>query len=130
MGAADSAISAQSRAGVSGQQPPPAAAMGAPTAGLPICSVAFRSALLLTLQHEWIARLNPGGLIARWIVMENSPLDDPFRLSKHDARFHVQPGAKRPQGVEHPASHQHAKALNRALSLVDTRHVLIVDPDF
>jgi hypothetical protein len=92
--------------------------------------VAFRSSELLAVQHEWLDRLNRGRPIARWIVMENSALEDPFRLSKHDQRFHVLPGAKRPQGVEHPASHQHAKALNRALPLIDTRYLLVIDPDF
>lgn len=95
---------------------------------LTICTVAYQSRHLLHLQRDLLARLNPG-LEPRWIVVDNTPGQNPLRVSK-GGRFDLLPGVKRPRLAKGFASLQHGKALNRALRSVDTRYVMILDPDF
>lgn len=100
------------------------------SAELTICSVAYQSQGLLDINHALVTRLNGPAELARWVVVENTPITEPSRLSKSDPRFELILGVKRPSVEDGPASLQHGKALNRALEPVKTRFVLLLDPDF
>jgi len=97
---------------------------------LTVCSVAYRSQELLDLNYELARRLNPSRRTGRWVVVDNTPSDEPGRISKSDPRFERLLGVKRPQVEDGQASLQHGKALNRAVEAVKTRFLLIIDPDF
>src|SRR2546426_5675187 len=96
---------------------------------LTISSVSYHSKDLLELNYQLASRLNPG-FSFRWVVVENTPVDDENRFLKTDSRFEVRAGVERPPPHEGRASYHHGRALNRALKEVASRFLLVLDPDF
>lgn len=95
---------------------------------LTICSVSYNSSAFLIENFDLVQRLNPGQQIS-WIVAENSPSGSQKKL--FDDHFRVIEGTKPVEPTMHAyASYHHAGSLNKTLSLIDTRFVLFVDPDF
>jgi hypothetical protein len=99
------------------------------TAPLTICSVSFHGAPYLNLSEKLTRVLNPGEAVKRWVVVENTPAGEASRVRKSDSRFDLLPGVKPVEG-KGKGSYQHGKALNRALAGIDTRFLLLLDPDF
>ena len=96
---------------------------------LTICSVSFRSKRYLELNWELVKNLNPNQQLT-WIVIENTPPESSDRLNIHSTHFLVSEGYGLDTSQLWPASYHHGIALNRALSLVNTRFALLLDPDF
>ncbi|MGE5027695.1 MAG: glycosyltransferase family 2 protein [Betaproteobacteria bacterium] len=92
-----------------------------------ICTVSFGHARHLALNHDLLARLNPSEWDrADWLVAENAPGEQAHRMVE-DPGFSMLPGSdERSKG----ASHHHASALNGLLRHVETRFLLVLDPDF
>lgn len=80
-------------------------------------------------QIELAERLNPGASF-RFIVVDNTSTDRPG-LTVDDPRCTVLPGAARDDSLstDYMGSYHHAAGLNSALGQVDTRFLLILDPD-
>lgn len=98
---------------------------------LTICSVSFRSSFYLDLNWRLTNELNGGKLAGKWIVIENTSVDETNgRLNFKDARFEVLAGVVSPQMNKYRASYHHGAALNKVIASVKTRFVLILDPDF
>lgn len=96
---------------------------------LSICTVSYESATWLALNRELVTLLNPNATF-RWWVAENTPEGGPERLEPHTAGFDVAPGAPfepRPYGA---GSYHHAAGLARLLPHVESRFLLVLDPDF
>ena len=95
------------------------------TDDLTICMVSYRSASLLDLNLKLTRKLNPAASYS-CIVVDNDddfPSDEPraFQLLKGDPCTN--------QGKLR-GSYHHAQSLNKALEHVQTRFVLVLDPDF
>ncbi len=97
---------------------------------LTIGSVAYRSRAYLELNVELTRKLNPSLDLARWLVVDNTPIGEDGRMPKTDARFEMLPGVKKPPLVKGHASLQHGKALNRVVTSSKSRFLLLMDPDF
>jgi hypothetical protein len=93
---------------------------------LTICTVSFHNARHIALNWELVAALNKNAAQIKWIVAENTPVGDRDRLDFSDPRYRVILGA--PPNVK--VSYHHTEGLHRALELVTTRYLLILDPDF
>jgi hypothetical protein len=94
-----------------------------------LCTVSFESAEWLTLNRKLVDQLNPGSSYT-WLIAENSPPNSPLRLAMSDRRFRVREGAppeNRPYAAE---SYHHAAGLKLLLDNVQTRFLLVLDPDF
>lgn len=93
---------------------------------LTVCTVSFHNAPHLIANWELGERLNRGDGRLRWIVAENTPNGSPHRLDPSDPRFRVIPGTD----GRHRDNYHHTIALQKTLELVDTRFLLVLDPDF
>jgi hypothetical protein len=98
------------------------------TDSLTICTVSYRSASLLDLNMTLTREINPVANF-QWIVVDNN--DDfqgraPFR--EQDVQI-IQGDPCVNQG-RLKGSYHHAQALNKAIDLVTTRYLLVIDPDF
>jgi hypothetical protein len=92
---------------------------------LTICTVSYQSASLLDLNLTLTRELNPASNI-RWLVVDNN--ND---FTKNDAHeFQLITGDPCINQGKLRGSYHHAQALNKALGYVDTRYVLVIDPDF
>ncbi len=89
----------------------------------------FRGKWCLDLNWELVTALN-GGQSLRWIAVENSGPEDQGRLPFDDTRFEVLAGDPPTRPGKYQASYHHATALQKALPLVRSRYLLILDPDF
>lgn len=96
---------------------------------LTICTVSFHSKRYLELNWELTRYLNPSKQIT-WVVIENTPPGSDDSLGLETDRFHVFSGYEIDLGKWCPASYHHGIALNKALGLVNTRFLLVLDPDF
>jgi hypothetical protein len=95
---------------------------------LTILSVSYESRRWLELNLALAARLNPGRE-PRWLVAENSPPGSANALAPNHGGFHVVPGAPFRELPFAAASYHHGAALNLALAQVETRWLLVLDPD-
>ena len=96
-------------------------------ADLTILSVCYRSEPLLRLHRELMQRLNPGRDFVH-LVVDNAP--PPRQRGLQDLGFRLIEGFPPPQSVRGAGSYHHAQALNRGVQLVETRFLLVLDPDF
>lgn len=95
-------------------------------ANLTICSVSYGCYRYLSLNWELSRALNADTGF-EWILMDNAVGSREERVPQEDHRFSVYQGT--PRGSE-SASWHHATALNSLVSLVSTRFLLVLDPDF
>jgi len=93
---------------------------------LTICSVSFHNARHLILNWNLTRRFNRDPQRIKWVIAENTPEGGTDRLDFTDDRFLVIPGASGQCRV----SYHHTEALQKCLTAVDTRFLLILDPDF
>jgi hypothetical protein len=100
---------------------------------LTILTVSFHSEELVRRNIELAHQLNPG-VEHSWIVVDNSQISSPtWNLPKLDhVDIRILPGAPTPsQTIDgDKGSLHHATAIASAISEVNTRFLLIVDPDF
>ena len=96
---------------------------------LTICSVSFHSRKYLELNWELTKYLNPFTELT-WVIIENTPPESDDRVEARSNEFLVLGGYASDPSKKRPASYHHGVALNKALGLVKTRFVLILDPDF
>lgn len=92
---------------------------------LTICTVSYQSASLLDLNLTLTKELNPASHF-RWVVVDN--YGDFQKNAERD--FELIEGDSCVNQGKLKGSYHHAQALNKALSYVKTRFVLIMDPDF
>lgn len=97
--------------------------------GVTICSVSFQSTSHLELNWIVTSRLNPTQQLT-WVVTANTPRDADDLLALESGHFVVARGAEFDPSKPRPASYHHGVGLNRAMELVNTRFVAILDPDF
>ncbi len=93
---------------------------------LTVCSVSYYNARHLALNWELSDHLNRGDARLHWVVAENTPDGSDAKLDAGDRRFLVIPGV----GEEHRDNYQHTEALHKCFAHVQTRHLLVLDPDF
>jgi hypothetical protein len=96
---------------------------------LTICSVSFYSRDYLRFNSRLAKSLNHG-LAPRWLVIENTPADSPEGITLESDGFEIINGIDSAGSRLAPASFHHALGLNKVLEYVDTRFVLLLDPDF
>jgi len=97
---------------------------------LTICSVSFKSASFLELNWELTRRLNPDALF-NFVVVDNTPTK--FRdalMNRTSGRFKVVDRVPIDNEQMFPKGYHHGAALNEIVRKVETRYVLILDPDF
>jgi len=99
------------------------------TQELTICSVSFHSKSYLRLNRDLVRHLNPNQEL-KWLVIENTPAASDERIENHSSHFFVSDGCEFDPSKLRPASYHHGVALNKALGLVKTRLVMLLDPDF
>lgn len=102
-----------------------------PSPELTICTVSFHSAEYLRRNMALTAQLNARSTV-QWVVVDNSPGETagPPGDGSTDVRVVPGPQVEAPQATLHSGSVNHGAGLNLALSLVQTRFVLALDPDF
>ena len=93
---------------------------------LTICSVSFHNARHLILNWNLTRQFNHDSERIKWVIAENTPEGAKDRLSFDDDRFQVIPGASGQRRI----SYHHTEALQKCLAHVNTRFLLILDPDF
>ncbi len=93
---------------------------------LTICSVSFHNARHLILNWNLTHQCNRDPDRIKWVIAENTPEGTTDRLSITDERFQVLPGTSGQRRV----SYHHTEALQKCLAAVDTRFLLVLDPDF
>jgi hypothetical protein len=96
---------------------------------LTICTVSFNSAACLKPNYRLTKILNPSASVL-WIVAENSPAASSHELYPKDKCFRLVDGASFPDNLYAAASYHHAAALNKALQSVESKFLLVLDPDF
>jgi len=96
---------------------------------LTICTVSFENKAHVELNRWLTAALNPTAS-SQWIVVENSPQGTGDVFSAQAGEFTVLEGVPFNPAVSRAASHHHAQALHKALEQLNTRFVLILDPDY
>jgi hypothetical protein len=95
---------------------------------LTICTVSFESGPFMHQNVPLVRRLNPGSSFS-WRVAENSP--EGSNLGVDPALdVELRPGVDVPEVKYQAASYHHGAALNALLADIETRHVLVMDPDF
>jgi hypothetical protein len=97
---------------------------------LTICSVSYKSRLILQVNYKLVHRLNNPALLDKWVVIDNTPQGKEEPFESQYTSFQVLPGPPFPKEQKGHASYHHAAGLNEALKAVRTRFVLIQDPDF
>ncbi len=98
------------------------------TDSLTICTVSYRSASLLDLNLNLTRNLNPAANF-HWLIVDNNQ-DFQERAPRGDQSTQVIQGDPCINQGLLKGSYHHAQALNKALSLVSTRYLLVIDPDF
>tara|TARA_Y100000310_G_C20642092_1_gene794556 strand:- start:646 stop:1587 length:942 start_codon:yes stop_codon:yes gene_type:complete len=95
-----------------------------------VCSVSFNSSQFFELNSELILKLNDHTLYD-WIIVENTPFGNEDQLNYSDSRFQIVEGVRKNIN-EHwaPDSLHHSQGLNIALKHVNTRYLVVMDPDF
>lgn len=93
-----------------------------------ICSVSYNSNSYLDLNWKLTKRLNIKDDYS-WIVVENSNSRSRNRMGKSDKRFKLIEGLA-PNVHKLHGSYNHAYGLNKCLEHIETRFVLLIDPDF
>ena len=96
---------------------------------LTICSVSYENRRHLEENRRLTAALNPGSR-PRWLVVENSPADSPWRVPDDAADFELLESPSSRRDIPGYGSYQHGLGLNLALAAVRTRFALLLDPDF
>jgi hypothetical protein len=94
------------------------------SAGVTICSVAYRAKTCLELNEQLMLRLNPDTKAPDWLVFDNNT-DETERLDAADPRFIV----VRPTRPPLHMGYEHALGISELLSRVRTRFLLVLDPD-
>ena len=96
---------------------------------LTICTVSYQSRDYI--EQNWALTQKLNSQSANWIVVDNTPLDGMDRLDPAETRFKVLPRVE-PPPIEgsYIGSYHHGTALNEAVKHVNTRYLLILDPDF
>ena len=98
------------------------------TNALTICTVSYRSASLLDLNLTLTSELNPAANF-HWLIVDNNT-DFQGRTTFGEQKVQVIQGDPCINQGLLKGSYHHAQALNKALSLVSTRYLLVIDPDF
>lgn len=98
------------------------------TDSVTICTVSYRSASLLDLNLTLTRELNPVADF-RWLIVDNNN-DFQGRNPFDDQMVQVIQGDPCINHGPLKGSYHHAQALNKALDLVTTRYLLVLDPDF
>ncbi len=93
---------------------------------LTVCTVSFHNARHLALNWDLTRALNRDAERIQWVIAENTPDGGRDRLDRSDSRFRVIPGAP----PNSKASYHHTEALHKTLEHVETRFLLVLDPDF
>ncbi|MBK9779887.1 MAG: hypothetical protein IPP55_07540 [Anaerolineales bacterium] len=95
---------------------------------LTICSVSYRSASLLDLNLSLTRDLNPTANF-HWLLVDNN--NDFLDRKPQDAQtVQLLTGDSCHNRGHFRGSYHHALALNKALGVVSTRYLLVIDPDF
>jgi hypothetical protein len=95
---------------------------------LTICTVSFESGPFLAHNVPLVRMLNPDSSFV-WRVAENSPLDSNERVDA-SLEIEVVDGVDVPDVRYQAASYHHGAALNELVARAETRHILLMDPDF
>jgi hypothetical protein len=66
----------------------------------------------------------------KWVVAECTPAQDQGLYPPLSKEFDLIQGQDKPTQYYAPSSYQHALSLNKALQYVETRYLLVLDPDF
>ncbi len=96
---------------------------------LTIGTVSFKNKAHIELNQRLTAALNPTVPLP-WVVVENSPPDTADIFAPQAGAITVVAGVPFNPDHPRPASDHHAQALHKALPKVNTRFLLILDPDF
>lgn len=98
---------------------------------LTICLVSFNSQDYLKLNWQLTNQLNQNPNW-QWVVVDNTPPAANVTLDLADPRCTIVPGVEPDMTklASYRGSYHHAAGLNKALSYVNTRFALILDPDF
>ena len=97
-----------------------------------ICSVSYNSSQFIQLNEDLIIQLNKNKDF-NWIIVENSPAMSNNSVNLSNKNIKVIQGLRdNTYNAEHWAPHSlhHAKGLNIALKYVNTRYLIVMDPDF
>jgi len=95
---------------------------------LTICTVSYRSASLLDLNLTLTRELNPASNF-RWLIVDNNH-DFQERAPRGEQNVQVIQGDPCMNQGPLRGSYHHAQALNKALTMISTRYLLVIDPDF
>jgi len=98
--------------------------------GLTICTVSYKHKSLIEENIQFIQKMNPC-IAVSWIIVENTPegVAGRMNIGKKDNVEVLVGSLNNFKGIA-TASYHHASGLNKALPLVRTRYVLVLDPDF
>jgi len=110
------------------------AARGVPADGgrtrhdLSVCTVSFRNTRHLEINWAMARERTSGPKPIRWIVAENSPpgTESAFSSGGNPDWLTILPGIE----GRYPPNLHHTLALNACVARVDTRFMLVLDPDF
>ncbi|MCB1938842.1 MAG: hypothetical protein KDF24_00090 [Rhodocyclaceae bacterium] len=95
---------------------------------LTICTVSFGHGALIELNLQLARAQNPQfDTQAVWQIADNAPIKSEQRIVLADPSVVISTGAC---DTSQGASHHHALALNALVGAVDTRFLLVLDPDF
>lgn len=95
---------------------------------LTICTVSYKHKRHLLLNHATLLRLNPKSTSSiPWLVVENFSGESTDKLKDGEGKFVLLPGSN---DTSLGASHHHAVALNSLIQHVQSRYLLVLDPDF
>lgn len=92
--------------------------------GLTICSVAFRAKTCLDINDRLMRELNPAAPRPAWLLFDNNT-DPSEAMSAGDPRFAV----VKPDRRDTDMGYEHALGISMLLARVQTRFLLIQDPD-
>lgn len=98
------------------------------TEPLTICTVSYRSASMLNLNLILTRELNPFANF-RWLVVDNAGDFDGRLLTDMQEVTLISGDPCLNQG-KFKGSYHHAQALNKAMRLISTRYLMVIDPDF
>ena len=95
---------------------------------LTICTVSFGHQKLIEINLNLSRALNKNfDDVVKWIIADNAFQNPEMRLNFNDQYLTVLSGS---DDVTHGASQHHALALNSLLAHIETRYLLVLDPDF
>ena len=96
---------------------------------LTICSVSFRNRSHLLLNQAVSQTLNPSTRL-QWKIAENTPSAEAQQRLNPTAEMTILEGYQVAPHEVMPPNYHHALGLNEVLRHLDSRYVLILDPDF